>query len=131
MTALPRQSNGGARPYHELVATVERLECELSAFAPMAHTMLRMDRRTANVEQRAVAAEQRVRDLERELRESERIREGLAEEIADLTAQYSSDIYRRGYRAGYGAAQRGRDCNPERSMKDKRVRTRLGLVEAS
>ena len=42
-----RSSHSTRRPYHELEQAVTRTDAELSAFAPMAQAMLRMERRAA------------------------------------------------------------------------------------
>lgn len=106
-----------ARPYHELAQAVERMEAELSAFAPMAQAMLRL-------EQRASAADERADGLARANRELERRLAGARVELDEAQARLSRrrgtqaerEAYRRGYGTGYSAAKRGAPEDVEHAM---------------
>ena len=118
----PAQSTG-ARPYHELAATVTRLETELSAFAPMATALLRMEQRAAEAEERAKRSERVMRDLERRLaavREERdhalkgRKRAPGAGTVAERKA------YRRGYSTGYMRGRTGKAADVDGALSDPR-----------
>jgi len=112
------------RPYHELEQAVARMESELSAFAPMAQAMLRMERRAAEAEERAWALARGNRELERRLTAAQADLDDAWAKL-DTPTEAERAAYRRGYGAGHTAGRQGREANPDRAMRDKRNRLRV------